>query len=164
MTILSVAEELNTISFPDDGVNTALPEALNELPFETVTFPLNVEIPATSRVLPRVVAPVPTVNVLDPVTDVFPLRETDPVPVEKVFAPVTDVLPLRVTFPVPVEKVPVPDCVKFPLKNPSPRTVRVPVILWFPKISTNPPDPPLGDKRMFPVEFPPRIRELLSVV
>jgi hypothetical protein len=46
MTILSVAEELNTISFPDDGVNTALPEALNELPFETVTFPLNVEIPA----------------------------------------------------------------------------------------------------------------------
>jgi len=43
--------------------------------------------PLTARVPPRVVAPVPTVKVFTPVTEVLPLSETLPVPVEKVPEP-----------------------------------------------------------------------------
>jgi hypothetical protein len=75
---------LNTTLLPVDGAKTAAPDARNVFPLEMVRPPLNVARPATSRVLPRVVAPVPTVNVFDPVTEVFPFNEIAPVPVENV--------------------------------------------------------------------------------
>ena len=78
---------MNTTLFPVEGANTAAPDASNVFPVEIVRPPLNVARPATSRVLPRVVAPVPTVNVFDPVTEVFPFKETAPVPVENVPVP-----------------------------------------------------------------------------
>ena len=45
------------------------------------------ELPVTPRVPPSVVAPVPTVKVFAPVTEVLPFRETAPFPVEKVPEP-----------------------------------------------------------------------------
>ena len=65
-------------------------------------------------------------------TDNEPPREVAPVPTVKVLEPETEVLPLRVTPPVPVEKVPVPDCEILPnvwlillLKVEAPVTPRV---------------------------------------
>ena len=52
-----------------------------------MSVPVWIVFPVTARDPPRVVAPDPTVNVLDPVTPVAPLRDTDPVPVENVLAP-----------------------------------------------------------------------------
>ena len=45
----------------------------------------------------------------DPVTARVPPREVAPVPTLKVFEPVTEVAPFKLTLPVAVEKVPVPD-------------------------------------------------------
>jgi hypothetical protein len=50
----------------------------------------------------------------DSVTEREPPRVVAPVPTLKVFAPVTEVLPFNETLPVPVENDPVPDCVIFP--------------------------------------------------
>ena len=65
--------------------------AIDVLPLAPATVNLLVLIAkslATPRVPPRDVAPVPTVNVLEPETEVLPLRFTPPVPVESVPLPV----------------------------------------------------------------------------
>ena len=161
--ILSVAEVLNTILFPFEGVNTALPDASNELPLVTVTFPLKVEIPATSRVLPNVVAPVPTEKVLEPVTDVLPFKETLPVPVENVYAPTCVMLLLKVLIPLTVSAPPsvvrpVPTVNVFaPVTDVFPFRIVNAFILRFPT-------PLRGLIVISPVVSPPIVNVLNSVV
>ena len=58
-----------------------------KLPPFSARFPVNVVLPVTPRVPPRVVAPVPTVKVLEAETLVLPFSVTLPVPVEKVVVP-----------------------------------------------------------------------------
>ena len=95
--------------------------------------------PATPRIPPSVVEPVPTLKVFEPVTEVAPFKETLPVPVENVPVPVwviepklwlislakvetpatarvpaAEVFPFKLTLPEPVVKLPVPDCEKLP--------------------------------------------------
>jgi len=60
---------------------------------------------------PNAVAPVPTVKVFVPVTDVAPLRLTEPVPVENVPAPVCDTFP-EVVIPVAPETAPPEESLK----------------------------------------------------
>jgi len=77
-----------------------------------VKLPLRVVAPVTPKVPPRLVAPVPTEKVLEPVTEVGAFKEMAPVPVERVVAPVWEKLPAVVTSPVRVEA---PSTVKLPL-------------------------------------------------
>ncbi len=80
--------------------------AIDVLPLDAVTLNLVVLIlksPVTARVPPKVDAPVPTVKVLEPETEVLPLREIAPVPVEKVEAPVWEKLPARDKRPEPAK-------------------------------------------------------------
>lgn len=70
-----------------------LPEVI--VPVPALILALLVTIPPLAFSWPpRVVAPVPTVKVLLPVTEVFPLSETAPVPVPKVPDPLWAKLPL----------------------------------------------------------------------
>jgi len=63
----------------------------------------------------NVVAPVPTVNAVESLTVVAPLRLTVPVPVAKVLDPAMFTCPLSVFVPVVVAKVPLlADASKFP--------------------------------------------------
>ena len=51
------------------------------------------DVPTTDSVPPKAVAPVPTVNGLDPVTEVDPLSVIEPVPVENDPEPTCEKLP-----------------------------------------------------------------------
>ena len=91
-------------------VNTVFPPTFKApaipTPPATVKAPVEVELeavvelievaPVTANVPPRVVAPDPTVNVFDPLTEVFPFNVVVP-PI--VVLPVTPKVPPTVVFP-----------------------------------------------------------------
>lgn len=70
-----------------------VPVVLKSVPFLVASEAVRSVWPVMLKVPPSVVAPVPTV---------------------KVFEPVTEVAPFKLTAPVPVPKVPEPDCKKLP--------------------------------------------------
>ena len=74
-------------------VNSVEPALLKVLPAAMFMSPLKLLVPATVKLPPRVVAPVPTLKVLVPVMLVSPLRLTTPVPVPKVPVPLKPKLP-----------------------------------------------------------------------
>ena len=87
-----------------DLLGLAVPEAYGGGGFGMVELCLLLEAQGS------VVAPVPTLNPLLPVTLVVPLRLTAPVPVAKLLLPEIAVGPFKLTAPVPVLNVPVPLC------------------------------------------------------
>jgi len=126
------ASVLKVTSFVPAGSKLAAPLAVNVSPDVTIAPAEKVENPFAFKRPPSVVAPVPTVKVLVPVTEVAPLRDTAPVPVEKVEAPVWEILllnvetpstvsaPPRVVRPVPTVKVLVPVTEVAPLRETRP--------------------------------------------
>jgi hypothetical protein len=90
-------EEARFVNFPVDAVEApigvpSIEPPIMVAPDEAKVFavvePFRLVVPVTASEPPKLVAPVPTVNVFDPPTVVLPFKEIAPLPVEKVVAPV----------------------------------------------------------------------------
>lgn len=112
-----------------------------EAPVGIVKVPFNVVAPATVNAPPKAVAPVPTVNVFVPLTEVFPFNVVVP-PI--VVLPVTPRVPPRVVLPVTAKVLD---------KEVAPVTPKVPLKVAFPVT------PKVLDKVVAPVtpNVPPRV-------